>query len=215
MRQREEPEQRRLAARPGIQHAPGLQEAEAEACRGRRAARRGRAHGRAGPAPPRPGRRPAAHPRRRGTPRAAAARFAAPQPGQGRRRPVGIVLLQHRQVEQPFAGIVEQFQRDAPARRAAPPSEPVPVQVQGQLQGREILGPLRPGGGSAASAARCAADVEARQPLRPRGHQPHAAQPAAGGRLERRQRAPPAPGGQQVRDQRGEEDGLAGARQAR
>jgi hypothetical protein len=56
--------------------------------------------------------------------------------------------------------------------------------------------------------------VEARGRLHLGRHDPRRAQPSAGRRLQRRQRARAAPRRQQVGDQRGEEYRLAGAREA-
>ena len=129
-------------------------------------------------------------------------------------RPLGVALRQHRQVEQPFAGVVEQFQGDGAA------AEQVAAEPGGALQGR---GSARPSRGPRCGPARRAGRRRA-TPGAPARSKRGTACAAAGTSLtsrsrppaacfERRQGAPPLPRRQQVGHQRGDEHRLAGAGQ--
>ncbi len=138
---------------------------------------------------------------------------AAPEPRQRLLRPHRIILAQHGQVEQPFARIVDQVEGDAPFRQQ-PAERCAPLHVDRDGEGGKILGPFRPARRVGGQRGEMRIRIEAGHRLGARGLDEDAADAPARGVRERGQRPRPAPGGEQVGDERGEEDRLPGARKA-
>ena len=118
-------------------------------------------------------------------------------------RPLLVALVEQRQVEQPFAGIVDDIERQRAVRAV------LPLIVDHQPQFADIDRRIRP-----APLLDQGADmvlvVEARHRVVGLRLEPGAGDPSGGERLEHRKAA--AAG--EAMDQRGDEDGLAGARQS-
>jgi hypothetical protein len=144
---------------------------------------------------------------------------AAPVEPQRRARPLGVGLVEQRQVEQPFAGIVDDAQRDR-RRVAADLGEELPRRVrrgEAELDAdlAQVVGARRP----RRRAGRHRLDVlliaEARQPSGAGGFQPRANEPAAAGHAEQRHAVGIVGRAQEIVDEAGDEHRLAGTAQAR
>ena len=118
-------------------------------------------------------------------------------------RPLLIALVEQRQVEQPFAGIVDDIERQRAVRAI------LPLIVDNESQLGDVDRRVRP-----APLLDQGADmvliVEARHRIVGLRREPRAGDPPGGKRLEHRK---PAAAGEAV-DQRGDEHGLAGARKS-
>jgi hypothetical protein len=148
----------------------------------------------------------------------AAGRLA--QSGQGFARPGPEGLLQHRQVEQPLTGIVQDLQAQPPGPETRQEAGPVDDELEGGLG--EVVRPGRPAWDLGREGGQVAAMAEGRG-LAAAGW--HEADPAkagdalsAGALLQKpvqvRQHIQATAEGEEVGDEGGDEDRLAGAREA-
>jgi len=133
----------------------------------------------------------------------------AGDPAQHRLRPAGIILPEKAKVEQPFAGIVDDVEMQ-PARPAQGAEDPGLGQPERQPEFADrpgAVGPVRLGSGQR---RQMRLEVEARHRVVGLGLQIGRENPPLGRGAQARHPRPV----HQVGHQRGDEDGLAGARQA-